>query len=247
MKSLSGMAAAILYCSLSLHVAASPGIGIGSMYDVLMPGENNLVKKVYNSGDSTAFVRVDVLEIKLDVKGNEQELVPQKLDGEGLNKNRLIATPQRMIIPPSELQSVRLLWPGSREKERYYRVRFTPVVPDKTNDFGLSEKQIQEYKGSINAGVNILAGYGSILYVMPDNPEFNTVVTNDTAGINVKNLGSATIVLDDIRHCSNKDEACSAATRQMIIPGKSTLIKKEAGSMIKFRLNEAGKTKEFPW
>jgi len=115
-------------CGLSFNAIASPAIGIGSMYDLLMPGENNLVKKVYNSGDSTAFVRVDILEIRLDGQGGEQELVPQKMDGDALNKNRLIATPQRMIIPPSEFQSVRLLWPGNREKERYYRVRFTPVM-----------------------------------------------------------------------------------------------------------------------
>lgn len=68
MKSLSIMAA-IIVSGMSLNVAAAPAIGIGSMYDLLMPGENNLVKKVYNSGDSTAFVRVDMLEVKLDVNG----------------------------------------------------------------------------------------------------------------------------------------------------------------------------------
>lgn len=152
-----------------------------------------------------------------------------------------------MIIPPSELQSVRLLWPGTREKERYYRVRFTPVVPDKSNDFGLSDKQIQAYKGNINAGVNILTGYGSILYVMPEAPAFNTAISHAPTGINIKNLGNATIVLDDIRHCNDKNGDCSASSRQMIIPGKSTLIKKENGKIIKFRLNEAGNTKEFSW
>lgn len=240
----------VLTCFYALFACASeasPAIGIGSMYDLLMPGENNMVKKVYNSGDSTAFVRVDVLEIKLDAKGNEQELVPQKFDGDALNKNRLIATPLRMIIPPSEFQSIRLLWPGSREKERYYRIRFTPVVPDKTNNFGLTEEQIQEYKGSIKAGVNVLTGYGSILYVTPDKAVFNTTTVNESKSITVRNAGNATIVLDNIRHCNEKKNECSASTREFVIPGKSAVIKKEAGSLIKFRLNEAGKTKEFTW
>lgn len=239
----------ILY-SLSLSATAAPIIGIGSMYDLLMPDESNLVKKVYNSGDSTAFVRVDVLEINLDSQGDEQELLPQQLDGAGLNKNRLIATPQRMIIPPSEFQSIRLLWPGSREKERYYRVRFIPVIPGKSNTFGLSEKQIKEYKDSIKAGVNIMAGYGSILYIMPTNPQFNTVITKEKKGISIRNSGNATIVLEDIRHCDGVKKECSATTREIVIPGRSALIKNhenEANGNIKFRLNEAGKTKEFTW
>ncbi|WP_406909104.1 hypothetical protein [Klebsiella oxytoca] len=244
MKTISVITLAALF-GLSFNAFAAPAIGIGSMYDLLMPGENNLVKKVYNSGDSTAFVRVDILEIRLDSQGGEQELVPQKMDGNALNKNRLIATPQRMIIPPSEFQSVRLLWPGTREKERYYRVRFTPIMPDKTNDFGLSENEITQYKSSIKAGVNILTGYGSILYVMPDKPEFNTAVNDAPASVKVVNSGNSTIVIDDIRHCSYKKGECSSPTRSFVIPGRIFVIKKEPGKRILFRLHEAGNTKDF--
>ncbi|EOZ1521575.1 hypothetical protein Q9Z39_004193 [Enterobacter hormaechei] len=244
MKIISALTLAALY-GLSFNTFASPAVGIGSMYDLLMPGENNLVKKVYNSGDSTAFVRVDILEIKLDGQGGEQELVPQKMDGDALNKNRLIATPQRMIIPPSEFQSVRLLWPGTRETERYYRVRFTPVMPDKKNDFGLTENEIAEYKSSIKAGVNILTGYGSILYVMPDKAEFNTAVNDDTASVKIMNSGNSTIVIDNIRHCSDNKSQCSPPTRTFIIPGRNFVIKKQSGKKTFFRLHEAENKKDF--
>lgn len=244
MKVISRMAL-VTVCCVSFTATASPAIGIGSMYDLLQPGENNIVKKVYNSGDSTAFVRVDILEIRLDGKGGEQELVPQKLDGDALNKNRLIATPQRMIIPPSEFQSVRLLWPGTREKERYYRVRFTPVAPDKQNDFGLTEQQLNEYKSSIKAGVNILTGYGSIIYVMPDNAVFNTVVKKNSGSISINNSGNATVVIDDIRQCSEKNNDCSSPTRAFVIPGRNFVIKLDNGKNVRFRLHEAKETKEF--
>ncbi|HGA3141963.1 TPA: hypothetical protein ACIR59_004278 [Enterobacter hormaechei] len=244
MKIISALTLTALY-GLSFNTIASPAIGIGSMYDLLMPGENNLVKKVYNSGDSTAFVRVDILEIRLDGQGGEQELVPQKIDGDALNKNRLIATPQRMIIPPSESQSIRLLWPGTRETERYYRVRFTPVMPDKKNDFGLTENEIAEYKSSIKAGVNILTGYGSIMYVMPEKPVFNTEVNDDAASVKIMNSGNATIVIDDIRHCSDKKSQCSLPTRAFVIPGRNFVIKKESGKKTFFRLHESENTKDF--
>lgn len=233
-----------VFFSVTFNTKASPEIGIGSMYDLLMPSENFLVKKVYNSGDSTAFVRVDILEIRIDANGKEQELIPQKVDVMGLNKERLIATPQRMIVPPSEFQTLRLLWPGTRDKERYYRVRFTPVQPDKENDFGLSEKQIQEYKNSVKAGVNILTGYGSIMYIMPESPVFKTEIEKKGDTVKISNSGNATIVLDGIRHCRENKDDCSESTRSFVIPGRTFVIKKEEGMSIKFQLHEAGETKD---
>lgn len=232
------------FLSLTFNTKAAPEIGIGSMYDLLMPNENFLVKKVYNSGDSTAFVRVDILEIRIDGNGKEQELIPQKVDVDGLNKQRLIATPQRMIVPPSGFQTLRLLWPGSRDKERYYRVRFTPVEPDKENDFGLSEKQIQEYKNSVKAGVNILTGYGSIMYIMPESPVFNTGIENKGDSVRISNAGNATIVINGIKHCRKNKDDCSESTRSFVIPGRDFFIKKKEGMSIVFQVNEAGKTKD---
>ncbi|MEQ5223493.1 hypothetical protein ABN242_15880, partial [Providencia alcalifaciens] len=47
---------------ISSYSLSSPVIGIGSMYDIFNPDSKNITKRVYNTGTSTAFVRVDVLE-----------------------------------------------------------------------------------------------------------------------------------------------------------------------------------------
>lgn len=223
------------------HTAsATPVIGIGSMYDVLTPGTQSMTKRIYNTGDSTAFVRVELLEIH---PKNTKESVetPQKgLSGTTLEQDRLIVTPQRLIIPPSGFQSVRILWSGSRDKERYFRVRFTPVMPESDDSFGLDKTAANEYrKNTLQAGLNVLTGYGTVVIIQPDKPVFNSDINDTAAGvITVKNNGNATISLDNIRHCKSANTDCGTVTREFILPGKSKSVDKKSGYKTNFTLIE---------
>lgn len=78
-----------------------------------------MTKRIYNTGDSTAFVRVEILEIHPERQDKNNELPQKEVSGKTLERERLIVTPQRLIIPPSGFQSVRMLWPGERNSERY--------------------------------------------------------------------------------------------------------------------------------
>ncbi|WP_339056896.1 hypothetical protein [Candidatus Regiella endosymbiont of Tuberolachnus salignus] len=227
-------------------VTASPAINIGSMYDMLMPGESTLTKRIYNSGSSTAFVRVDILEITLGEKKNTETPIIQVKNNK-VNKETLIVTPQRLIIPPSGFQYVRLIFPGKRDKERYYRVRFTPVLPKNNDGFNLTEKELKDYKSTqeIKAGVNVMTGYGSALFVLPENPHFDTQFIKDKQLITVKNNGNATVLLDKIKIClQEKDKKrCEEERRTFILPGKSyQLDKKTAEGEINYTLIEGKST-----
>lgn len=218
---------------------ATPVIGIGSMYDVLMPNMQSMTKRIYNTGDSTAFVRVELLEINPG-SNNEVTEVPQKeLSGTTLERNRLIVTPQRLIIPPSGFQTVRILWPGERVSERYFRVRFTPVMPETDDSFGLDKKAMSEYrKNTLHAGLNVLTGYGTIVIVQPEKPQFNTSVDNEISAITIKNNGNATISLDNLMQCKTVNTDCSIVTREFILPGKKHTVEKKPGYGTNFTLIE---------
>lgn len=210
---------------------ATPVIGIGSVYDVLTPDMQSMTKRVYNSGDSTAFVRVELLEIKSVSKKGEEEIPQKELSGTTLERNRLIVTPQRLIIPPAGFQAVRILWSGGRERERYFRVRFIPVMPETDDSFGLDKKAVSEYrKDTLHAGLNVLTGYGTIVIVQPEKPRFNTAIDSaGAAGITVKNNGNATVSLDNISQCRTANTDCGAVTREFILPGRTHTVGKKAG------------------
>ena len=44
---------------------AGPQINVGTVYDYLDGDKSTYLKRVFNSGDSTAFVKVNVLELSL--------------------------------------------------------------------------------------------------------------------------------------------------------------------------------------
>lgn len=224
-------------------VLAVPSIGIGSMYDVLIPGKQAINKRIYNTGDSTAFVRIDLLEIDIKDKKNIIETPVKEIAGDLLEKERLIVTPLRMIIPPSGFQLIRFMWPGERITEKYYRVRFTPVLPAAEDSFGLSEQEITQYrKKTLNVGLNVMAGYGTLVIVQPSKPLFDTkIVTRSPEYISIMNNGNATVTLENIRNCNAVETDCSSATRQFILPGQTKQVARVKGLKTNFTLVEGEK------
>ena len=66
----------------SLAVQAGPQINVGTVYDYLDGDKSTYLKRVFNSGDSTAFVKVNILEIVYDADGSTAEIpVADPADG----------------------------------------------------------------------------------------------------------------------------------------------------------------------
>src|SRR6201999_3675357 len=125
-------------------------------------------KRVFNGGDSTAFVKVTVLEIVYQPDGTIHEL-PLKSSSDGASRDGLMASPARLIVPANGMQGTRLLYMGERDRERYFRVRFLPVVPEKEDEFAVTRDEREEYKQNLSAGVNVMTGFGTIFFVRPKN------------------------------------------------------------------------------
>ncbi|PRN05681.1 MULTISPECIES: pilus assembly protein [unclassified Pseudomonas] len=209
---------AIVLLSLPLAAAAAPELNIGGLYDYLDGNKSTLLKKVRNGGDSTAFVKVSVVELVYDEAG-----VAREIDTEGLplEQRGLVASPARLIVPAKGMQAVRLLYRGSRAEERYFRLRFMPVLPELGDGFAVDEQQAQQYRDSLRAGVNLLAGFGSLLFVRPAQAHYQTPVRREGGLLTVANEGNATVVLDHFRQCRAPQEACEPATKHHLLPGRS--------------------------
>nr|WP_319527641.1 molecular chaperone [Pseudomonas laurentiana] len=229
-------------CSSLAH--AGPSINIGSVYDYMDGDKSTYLKRVFNGGDSTAFVRVSIFEMTFDEKGKATE-TPLDTQGAGASERKgLVASPARLIVPANGMQATRLLYIGDRDRERYYRVRFVPVVPEKADQFNVSDAERDAYKQSMSAGVNILTGYGAIFFVRPENTRFDTKIQNGSTEYRVENAGNSTIVLDDFKDCSIKKESdCHATKKHHVRPGESFSFTKETGRVYRFHLVEANAKK----
>ncbi len=230
-------------CMFSLSIQAGPNINIGVVYDYLAGDKSTYLKRVYNSGDSTAFVKINVLEIIYNADGTPSE-VPVKVQADASARDGLMASPARLIIPAQGMQGTRLLFMGERDRERYFRVRFVPVVPEKEDEFAVSSEEREDYKKTLTAGVNIMAGFGTIFFVRPKDARFDSVIDDSAGTYRVRNNGNTVVVIDEFKNCSTSVETdCEPTTKHHVMAGKSFEFEKKAGREYRFILVE-GDTKK---
>jgi P pilus assembly chaperone PapD len=234
--------AVIGFCVFSTSSNAAPSINIGTVYDYLDGDKSTYLKRVFNGGDSTAFVKVNILEILYDADGTSQE-VPLKNQVDASARDGLMASPARLIVPANGMQGTRLLYMGERDRERYFRVRFVPVVPEKEDEFAVSSEEREDYKKKLSAGVTVLAGYGAVFFVRPKDARFDSVIENDASQYRIRNNGNSVVVIDEFKDCSIKNEQeCQPTTKHHILAGRTFRFEKQAGRQYRFTMLEGTKS-----
>lgn len=222
---------------------AGPQINVGTVYDYLDGDKSTYLKRVYNSGDSTAFVKVIVLEIIYKADGTTEE-IPVVAAADGASRNGLMASPARLIVPAKGMQGTRLLYLGERKSERYFRVRFIPVVPEKEDEFAVSSDDREDYKKTLSAGVNVMTGFGTIFFVRPADARFDTVIKETASRYELRNNGNTVIVVDEFKNCSVSNEAdCGATLKHHVMAGKTFGFDKEKDREYQFQLIEGASKK----
>jgi hypothetical protein len=227
----------------SLAIQAGPQINVGTVYDYLDSDKSTYLKRVFNSGDSTAFVKVNILEIIYDADGGHRE-VPVETQADGSGRNGLMASPARLIVPAKGMQGTRLLHMGARDTERYFRVRFIPVVPEKEDEFAVSSEDREAYKENLSAGVNVMTGFGTVFFVRPKDSRFDSVIEDSAGTYRLRNNGNTVVVIDEFRNCSLKNETeCEPTTKHHILAGKTFEFEKKPGREYRFNLVEGADKK----
>jgi len=232
------LAVTVLNCMGPITAHAAPSISIGSMFEFLDSDRSTLLKRVRNNGDSTAFVKVEVSEVKYDARGRPTEHPVDSLAVGATRGHGMIASPARMIVPAHSMQASRLLFRGERGVEQYYRVRFMPVVPDKSDDFAVTEAEREQYRDAMSVGVNVLAGYGALVIVRPKHVWYDTQMTSGDNEFTVANRGNSTIVMDALHRCDFGGEQCTRPVVQYILPGMKKAFPKIEGQRYMFQLIE---------
>ncbi|MDT8907284.1 MULTISPECIES: pilus assembly protein [Pseudomonas] len=223
----------------SMTVQAGPQINVGVVYDYLDGNKSTYMKRVFNGGTSTAFVKVEIMEILYAEDGSYQE-VPLQDQVDAMTRNGLMASPARLIVPANGVQGTRLLFMGDRDKERYFRIRFVPVVPEAEDEFAISAEEREDYKKErIAAGVKVLAGFGTVFFVRPRDTRFETVIDDSAARYQVRNNGNSVVVIDEFKDCAAKKENdCRPTTKHHVMAGRTFAFDKEPGREYRFDLIE---------
>lgn len=219
--------------------AAIPGnvraaIALDSMHTQIAPDRTTGQLTVYNVDPSTAYVRVDVVEITVD--GQEAEV------NATTENTALLVSPNRLIVPGGGRQVVRLIAQGARGQERYFRVRFVPVAPKKSEGFGIGAEEELLAAQAMQAQLNIQIGYGARVVVAPRSPRFATTIIRTTTGHEIRNGGNATIYLANHRVCALRGTNCLELPEERLDPGRDHPIPAESDRHHTFDLREGAST-----
>lgn len=221
----------------SLCAHAGPSLQIGTFYDFMKGNQSTYLKRIHNGGTSTAFVKIEIKEIFYQQNGNSREEPLKSVDGS--TRDGLVASPARLIVPAKGTQGTRLLYTGDRSKERYFRVRFLPVVPEKEDKFAVSDTERETYEKEMSASFNVMAGYGMVFFVRPANTRFDTKIDNTANRYQLKNNGNSVVVIDSFKDCAAKNEDdCKPTQKVHLIPGHDFAIDKQAGRVYRYNLIE---------
>jgi P pilus assembly chaperone PapD len=232
--------------SMTAH-AASPSINVGSLYEYIDGDKSNILKRVRNSGDATAFVRVNVTEMVYDAEGKSTEVpvTTEHLAQRSADGYSLVASPARLIVPAKGQHATRLLYQGSRDQERYYRVRFVPVVPEKGDqDFALNDAEAVKYQGELSAGIQVLTGYGIVVIVRPKDVRYDTTVQEEPGAFTLHNRGNTTVSVDNFTDCEAAGKNCTAPRKMHVRPGSSQRVDKVSGHHYSFDIVEGAKPRK---
>lgn len=218
---------------------ANPQIDVGEMYDYLEGDKISIAKHIFNSGGGGALVRVDLLEILYTVAGVPIE-VPIKDP-----RRSLMVVPKQFFVAAGESRIIRLIFFGERNHERYFRVRFIPVIQEQASKFGAVESKYEVGEKALTANINLLVGYGAVFFVRPTNTVFNTLINEEAQNYAIVNEGNSVVIVDAFRDCPQGERTrCIPATKHHILPGKDFQFEKQLGHEYRFTLIEGGSEKD---
>ncbi|MDH5737648.1 MAG: fimbria/pilus periplasmic chaperone [Gammaproteobacteria bacterium] len=162
--------------------------------------------KVTNSDDETMYIEVEVFKVLEPGTGQEERIKdnPRVLG--------LLATPNKLVIPPKSQKLVRLvnLEPQSKE-ERIYRINITPIVPP------LEENVSQ---------LRIVVAYQILAIVQPPNPESKLIAHRSGKKIIFTNEGNTNVLLSEGKQCDiSSADLCESLESHRLYAGNTWELK----------------------
>ncbi|WP_330924427.1 fimbria/pilus periplasmic chaperone [Candidatus Sororendozoicomonas aggregata] len=185
------LSALTLLLSLLFSASASAALSLDRMIVYFDPNKQPRQDVVVsNPGEETLYLQTEVFEVHNPGSKNEERVKvtdPEKL--------KLLTTPNKAIIPANGRKTVRMV---SLEKptgnELVYRVTFKPVV----GDLEASE-----------TAVKLLIAYQALVFIRPDNPEYEVTAQQKGEQLIFKNSGNINVVLRNGRYCTTqKNDSC---------------------------------------
>jgi P pilus assembly chaperone PapD len=190
-KCLSAMALCALLSIVSQVYADS--VMVSPLQVDFAPGQPNFADlMVSNTGQTIAYIETQIEKIQ-DPGTANQHLVPLLNNPLQIG---LVASPEKIVLHPGYSQVVRLLsLVHGNSQDEVYQVNITPV----TNALEAGD----DGSGKAQSGISVTIAYRVLVFVRPENPKPNIIMTRDGVHVTVTNTGNTNAYLELAKQCTS--------------------------------------------
>lgn len=176
-------ASAVVACAFGA-APASAQLAIDRLWVDFEPGAAKRADIVIRNESQDRYY-ITVAPVEISTPGAEIEQREQIADPEALG---LLVSPNRLIIEPGGLRSIRLVsLNDALEKDRVYRVKVSPQVGEiEAGDLGADARGVS---------VKLLTAYDLLVTARPAKPVAKLVTTRDANGLTIANEGNTNTLL----------------------------------------------------
>ncbi len=208
------------------QVLAAGGMHLNRSIVLFQPGQAPREDVlVLNAENETLYVSLEIQRV--DDPGTENEELVTVLDPQ---ETRLIATPNKLVIPPNGRKSVRLVNLGHGDDERIYRINVTPIVPP-----------LDEDSASL---VRIIVAYQLLVIVQPTVPREDLSVERVGNRLVFSNRGNTNFLISEGSQCDNAGENCIDLPTKRIYAGMEFEVDLEGDQTVNYKLTANGSTRQ---
>ncbi|WHN65290.1 hypothetical protein [Cysteiniphilum sp. QT6929] len=198
------------------------GVTVSGMFDYVYENKQNelgLVKRITNSSCKTSYYLISLEKVNRPfAKGSDKAAknnmpAEEEMTIKDMALSGVLLSPQKMILGPKRKDDVNFIINReihSADKLSFYRLKFTPVLPEKKYGFDVDEKVAAE--ATLNLGVS------TAIVVEPKNPDYTyDLQIIEGEKVTLQNQGNALIILDISGKCSFRPVA-QGTRNNVVIP-----------------------------
>lgn len=180
---------------------------------------------VINSEEEVLYVSLSVFEVL--EPGTEQEERIQHTDPQ---RAGVIATPNKIIVPPLGRKAVRIVNLRQDDAEHIYRINVTPILPP-----------LEEAKTSI---VRVIVAYQLLVIVQPNEPVEDLQVNREDGKLAFHNVGNTNVLLSEGVQCDLKGSNCKELPTKRIYAGNEFAVELPYTTPVNYKLTSIDATRQ---
>ena len=226
---------ALSLVALALSSKAAAVVQPVNLVEYITPDQDFIVTELFNSDDTTAFVRVEAEEVIDFTDENKDRRKINEIEGDNI-----AIVPSKFITPADSSSSVKVYFTEGRDKDRLYRLQYVPVRGKERAEFAGAD----EFKEETAAAIGIDLVFSQGVLVPKQNATYSYTINNNNGEIVAVNTGDSYFRLRNMNKCTSKGKCVSLGDTTIFANSEKEIVELDKNEYLEADIDVGGDVKE---